>query len=167
MVQTHQTIAEKRSLSPSATPPPSETKKTRSDSPAEVKVGKEDVSEEHGESPLSQKKESEVKSLEQLVNEGKEKQQEQEGDTLDDRPSPSRPGQLPPAVFGDVGEAEAERKHGVLEEGHIYFLYRPTMDTEEPHSLAEVSRCVISSLSASQQRLTCLFSQLQHPSRAF
>ncbi|GAA5952380.1 hypothetical protein JCM21900_003797 [Sporobolomyces salmonicolor] len=49
------------------------------------------------------------------------------------------PGQIP--VHGKhLAKEDAERKHGLLEKGHVYFLYRPKVEVDEPHSLDDVSK---------------------------
>ena len=132
MTKTHQTIGEKHSRSASSTPPPTTTtKKSRpTDSPIEVKVD----AQEHTPvtSPQSSDTKVEQDTKEQMTEQGKDK-------TDGGGPSPSRPGELPPAIFGPVGEGEL-RTHGVLEEGQIYFLYRPKIDSDEPHSIDEIAR---------------------------
>ncbi|BGP40971.1 hypothetical protein JCM10450v2_004976 [Rhodotorula kratochvilovae] len=37
-------------------------------------------------------------------------------------------------------EVDADRKHGVIEKGYIYFTYRPKVETEHPESLDDVAK---------------------------
>ncbi|GAA5866994.1 hypothetical protein JCM1840_005934 [Sporobolomyces johnsonii] len=49
------------------------------------------------------------------------------------------PGQIP--IHGKhLAKEDAERKHGLLEKGHVYFLYRPKVEVDEPHSLDDISK---------------------------
>ncbi|KAK8861513.1 hypothetical protein IAR55_002334 [Kwoniella newhampshirensis] len=41
---------------------------------------------------------------------------------------------------GDTPGVDDEPKHGTLESGHIYFLYRPKVEEEDPESLDDVSK---------------------------
>lgn len=45
----------------------------------------------------------------------------------------AEPGELPPDAFGGgakMTDKDAERRHGVIEHGKIYFLYRPRVEVE-------------------------------------
>ncbi|KAL7419740.1 hypothetical protein Q5752_005656 [Cryptotrichosporon argae] len=43
----------------------------------------------------------------------------------------------------EIEEGSTEPKHGTLESGHIYFLYRPKVEVEDPESLDDVSKFYI------------------------
>ncbi|GAA5979066.1 hypothetical protein JCM11641_004962 [Rhodosporidiobolus odoratus] len=49
------------------------------------------------------------------------------------------PGEIAPGMK-EIGKEDAERRHGVLEKGHVYFLFRPKVETDDPHSLDDVSK---------------------------
>ncbi|GAA6034615.1 hypothetical protein JCM8097_005424 [Rhodosporidiobolus ruineniae] len=51
----------------------------------------------------------------------------------------AKPGELV-AGTKDVAEDEGERKHGVIERGHVYMLYRPKVETNDPESIDDVSK---------------------------
>ncbi|BGP25408.1 hypothetical protein JCM10295v2_004332 [Rhodotorula toruloides] len=48
----------------------------------------------------------------------------------------AHPGQLP----AHLPKPDAERKHGIIEKGHVYFIYRPKVEIEHPESLDDVQR---------------------------
>ncbi|BGP17045.1 hypothetical protein JCM10213_000319 [Rhodosporidiobolus nylandii] len=49
------------------------------------------------------------------------------------------PGEIAPG-HRTISDKDAARKHGLLEKGHIYMLYRPKVETEEPHSVDDIQR---------------------------
>ncbi|GAA6009158.1 hypothetical protein JCM10207_004287 [Rhodosporidiobolus poonsookiae] len=49
------------------------------------------------------------------------------------------PGELAPGTKELEGD-EAERKHGIIEKGHIYALYRPKVENDDPHSIDDIAR---------------------------
>ncbi|GAA5907916.1 hypothetical protein JCM6882_001525 [Rhodosporidiobolus microsporus] len=49
------------------------------------------------------------------------------------------PGETAPG-FSTISKDEAERKHGITERGQIAFLYRPKVETDDPHSIDDVSK---------------------------
>ncbi|GAA5852860.1 hypothetical protein JCM8547_004712 [Rhodosporidiobolus lusitaniae] len=64
------------------------------------------------------------------------KMQEPEGPEVEGN---AGPGEIAPGMREMSGE-EAKRKHGVLEKGHIYFLYRPKVETNDPQSIDDIQR---------------------------
>ncbi|WVQ94735.1 hypothetical protein IAU59_001815 [Kwoniella sp. CBS 9459] len=44
------------------------------------------------------------------------------------------------AASGASNDDDDEPKHGTLESGHIYFLYRPKVETEDPEGIDDVSK---------------------------
>ncbi|GAA6014128.1 hypothetical protein JCM11491_004114 [Sporobolomyces phaffii] len=50
----------------------------------------------------------------------------------------AEPGEEP--GLSHVSKEDYKRKHGTLETGHVYFLYRPKVEVDEPHSLDDVSK---------------------------
>ncbi|GAA5935898.1 uncharacterized protein JCM15063_001841 [Sporobolomyces koalae] len=51
----------------------------------------------------------------------------------------AEPGEKP-HLEGLVNDGDYKRKHGILETGHVYFLYRPKVEVNEPHSLDDIAR---------------------------
>ncbi|KAK4051457.1 hypothetical protein OIV83_002941 [Microbotryomycetes sp. JL201] len=65
-----------------------------------------------------------------------------ENDPDGDKPSgsgASKSGELPPDAFSSDMDGDGHRKHGVLEHGHIYFVYKPRVEVEEAHSVDDVA----------------------------
>ncbi|GAA5962403.1 hypothetical protein JCM3765_004282, partial [Sporobolomyces pararoseus] len=50
----------------------------------------------------------------------------------------AEPGEKPD--LSHVSKEDFKRKHGILETGHVYFLFRPKVEVNEPHSLDDVSK---------------------------
>ncbi|GAA5880478.1 hypothetical protein JCM16303_005396 [Sporobolomyces ruberrimus] len=68
----------------------------------------------------------------------KEKQLSSREQGEKDGGSNAEPGEKPD--LSHVPKGDYERKHGTLETGHVYFVYRPKVEVEEPHSLDDVSK---------------------------
>ncbi|GAA5824565.1 hypothetical protein JCM11251_000478 [Rhodosporidiobolus azoricus] len=51
----------------------------------------------------------------------------------------AEPGELAPGM-AEVSKDEVDRKHGITERGQIAFLYRPKVETNDPHSIDDVSK---------------------------
>ncbi|GAA6051092.1 hypothetical protein JCM3770_004708 [Rhodotorula araucariae] len=43
-------------------------------------------------------------------------------------------------VLAHLPKVDADRKHGVIEKGYVYFTYRPKVETEHPESLDDVAK---------------------------
>ncbi|BGO92225.1 hypothetical protein NBRC10512_000957 [Rhodotorula toruloides] len=61
------------------------------------------------------------------------KHEEPKGDIVEGN---AQPGQVP----AHLPEPDAERKHGIIEKGHVYFIYRPKVEIDHPESLDDVQR---------------------------
>ncbi|GAA5828668.1 hypothetical protein JCM3766R1_003780 [Sporobolomyces carnicolor] len=55
-----------------------------------------------------------------------------------DQGANAEPGEEPD--LSHVSKGDFERKHGTLETGHVYFLFRPKVEVDEPHSLDDISK---------------------------
>ncbi|BGP32905.1 hypothetical protein JCM10296v2_004690 [Rhodotorula toruloides] len=61
------------------------------------------------------------------------KEEEPQGDVAKGN---AQPGQVP----AHLPKPDAERKHGIIEKGHVYFIYRPKVEIDHPESLDDVQR---------------------------
>ncbi|KAM0789160.1 hypothetical protein ACM66B_000009 [Microbotryomycetes sp. NB124-2] len=51
----------------------------------------------------------------------------------------STSGELPPEAFSKDLDADGQRRHGTLEHGHIYFVYKPRVQVEQIDSIDDVA----------------------------
>ncbi|KAK4057135.1 hypothetical protein OIO90_001630 [Microbotryomycetes sp. JL221] len=49
-------------------------------------------------------------------------------------------GQLPPDAFAKDLDDDGQRRHGVLERGHVYFVYKPKVQLDEVESVDDVAQ---------------------------
>ncbi|GAA5844738.1 hypothetical protein JCM9279_002904 [Rhodotorula babjevae] len=59
--------------------------------------------------------------------------EEPQGDVVEHTAAPGE-------ALSNAPKVDADRKHGIIEKGYVYFMFRPKVETEHPESLNDVAR---------------------------